>query len=312
MVLNDKNEIIASSNDLGIVVLKDEIKSTNKIIFRSIFFDKKEINLKKLQKNNTVFLKPKVNVLGEVVVTGNQKKYLVITAYYRIYNIIDGILDSFVDAEVKYLKKKESFQKKALNFRIFDTFPKEKYKDATPFWITNLNSKTLFDRANKKYYLVKKEENIVNIIGKKDNKVYGTIKTGLNLTHNSNILINVIKDYKNFSITDIEEYKNDKFLTTNIKDLKYQSRTSRVIITPKMIKISPILKGKKIKINKRELFIQSVDYITKSEYKRIMKMGYKDTSISHYTKKFWKNLETFTPLDPLIEKQLNTILVERK
>jgi len=313
MVLNDQNEIIASSNDLGIVTLNNEVKLTNKIILESIFFEYKEINLEKIQNNSTILLKSKVNILDEVVITANpKKKYLVLTAYYRIYNITDGVLMSFVDAEVKYIKKKNSFQKKVLNFRIFDTIPKIKYKDATPYWVKNLSSKTLFERTRNKYYLRKNDRNEINIIGKKDNKIHGIMKEYTNVMHGSNSIISVVEKELNYTNTYIEEYNSEELLATNIKNLKYQSTTSYVNITPKMIKLSPTLKDKKIKINKKELFIQNVDYVSKEEYKKIMKMGFKDTSISHYNKKFWENLETFTPLEPHIKKQLDELLKERK
>jgi len=313
MVLNDKDEIIASSNDLGIAILNDELKLTNKIIFESVFFENKEINLEKSLNNSTILLKSKVNVLDEVVITANpKKKYLVLTAYYRIYNIIDGVLISFVDAEVKYIKKKKYFQKKVLNFRIFDTIPKVKYKDVTPYWVQKLSSKTLFEKTNKKYYLRKNDGNAINIIEKKYNKIHGIIKEDTTLKHGSNIVIHIVEKELNYVNTYIEEYNNEELLATNIKNLKYQSTTSQVDITPKMIKLSPTLKNKKKIINKKELFIQNVDYITKEEYKKILKMGFKDTSTSHYNKTFWENLKIFSPLEPLIKKQLYEFLKERK
>ena len=38
-------------------------------------------------------------------------------------------------------------------------------------------------------------------------------------------------------------------------------------------------------------------------------MRNKDTSISHYAKEFWKDLESFTPLDPSIEIQIQECFV---
>jgi len=312
MVLNDKDEIITSSNELGIVILNDKTKLSDKLIFESIFFERKEMELKKIQDNSIIILRPKITALDEVVVTSNSKKYLVISAYYRIYNIVDSVLVSFVDAEVKYIKKKNSFKKKVLNFRIFDNYPKDKYKEGSPYWVVNLKTKTLIEQTNKKYYLKKHGENSIDVVDKKDNQIIGKIKTKSDSLQEGHIFLSINEREGNYEIKYTEEYENNNLITTNIKDLIYKSKTSVVKITPKMIKLTPSLKNKKVEIHKVEFFIQDIDHITKKEYKKIIKKGYKDTSVSHYKQKFWKNLENVKPLDSYLQKQLNTTVIERK
>jgi len=315
MVLNENNEIITASNELGEVFLNKENKLTNSIVLESIFYEKKEINLGELENNTTILLTPMVNTLDEVVIPTNQKKkYLVLTAYYRGYNITDGVLRTFVDAEVKYIKKKKTFKTKVLNFRILDTVSKERQKKSNnPYWINDIKKKTALEKANSKYYLVKTQnKGIINIIGKKDKKVYGTIENESNPQHNSNIKISFRKEGEDFHTIYTEEYDSDNLLTVSTEDVKYICRIVNADITQQWIKVSPELKGLKKHITKNEIFIQNVEYITKEEYKKIMKMGYKDTSVSHYTKEFWKNLEIFSPLEPVLQKQLDEILIERK
>ncbi len=312
MVLNENKEIIGTSNELGEVNLENSNKLTNKIVLESIFYEKKEILASKLVNNKIILLTPLVNLLDEVEID-NKKKYTVLTAYYRIYNLIDEDLVTFVDAEVKYILKKNSIQKKVVNFRIFDTISRGNYKKNNPYWVDKLKKTSFFETLNSKFHLIKDEENgIIKIVGKKDREIYGTIKTDLNVNNKSNISLNVTNETDKIIGIAREEYSNKELLKTTIKDLKYWSRINIRTVTPKYIKMSPYLEGKEKLFNKRELFIQSVDYVSKEEYKKIRKLGYKDTSISHYTKEFWKNLEIFTPLDPKIEKQLNGILVERK
>lgn len=313
-VLDENNNIITASNELGIVVLDEDNKLINTLILESIFYKKKEIISDELTNNSTILLKSKLNVLDNVTITSElQKKYLVLKAYYRIYNLIDDILVSFVDAEVRYILRNKSFKKKVLNYRVFDTISSRQYKQKTPYWIEDLSFKTLLEKANAKYYLVEKEKNrLIDIVGKRSNKIYGTIKKDSNLNHNSDIIITTKEKADNYTIINEEEYSSDEFLTITIKDLKYKHKTVNITITPKMIKLSPDLKGKKEKVHKRETFIQGIDYVSKKEFKKLMKMGYKDTSVSHYSKDFWKNLETFSPLESNIQKQLDRQLKERK
>jgi hypothetical protein len=312
MFLNENKEIIGTSNELGEIYFDHDVKLTGKIFLESIFYEKKEILASKLENNKTILLTPLVNLL-DVVEIDNKKKYAVLTAYYRIYNLIDGDLVTFVDAEVVYIIKKNSVQKKVLNFRMFDTVSRENYKKHKYYWIPELKKTSLFETLNSKFHLIKDEKkNLINIVGIKNRELYGTIRTDLNSENKSNIKIKIIKWTKYFNNISVEEYNSKELLKTTIKDLKYRYKNLKRDVTAYDIKVNPLLKGRKKIESIRELFIQNVEYLSKQEYKKIMKMGYKDTSISHYTKEFWKNLETFTPLDPLIEKQLNDILVERK
>ncbi|MDC9723628.1 MAG: hypothetical protein PSN34_12775 [Urechidicola sp.] len=313
MVLNENEEIIGTSNEDGEIYFDEGVKLTSRLFLESIFYERRELLISEIKNNTTILLIPLVNLLDEVEIE-NKKKYLVLTAYYRIYNTVDGVLQSFFDYEIKYVIKKNSIQRIVLNNRIFDTISNENYKkDKRPFWRSDLKKKSLFVRLNSNYHLINdSEDGVINIVDKKTKEVYGTVKRELNINNQSNILVYLEKEYENSIGIAREEYNNEDLLKTTIKDLKHSSRTSIRTVTPKYIKISPSLKGKEKIVTKKERFIQSVEYVTKEEYKKILKMGYKDVSVSHYTKEFWKNLETFTPLDSLIEKQLNTILVERK
>lgn len=312
MVFNGSKEIIGTSNELGEIYLEKNNKLTHKIFIESIFYEKKEIVSNKLENNTIILLEPKVNLLNEVEID-DKNKFIVLTAYYRIYNLVDDVLKTFVDSEVKYIFNNNSFQKKVLNFRIFDTISSKEYKKFDFYWVPNLKKTSLFESLNSKFHLIKDiEKGFINIIGKKDKKVYGTISEDLNLNNKSNIQIRILRGTKYFDGITTEEYNNEDLLKTTIRDLKYRYKIFERDITAYDIKTNPLLKGKEKIFSKREMFIQSVDYVSKEEYKKIMKKGFKDTTISHYTKEFWKKLETFTPLDPSVEKQLNNILVERK
>ena len=311
MVFSEKNEIIGTSNEKGEVYLEKN-KLTDKIFIESIFYKKKEIIITKLENNTIILLVPLVNLLDEVEIN-YKRKYIVLTAYYRVYNLSDDILDSFVDAEVKYIIKKNSIERKVLNFRIFDTISPKKYKLQTPYWVPKLKKTSLFEKLNSKFHLIKDEEKgFINIVGKKDSKLYGTIRTELNSKNKSNIIIRPLKWSKYFNNIHVEEYNSEELLKITIEDLKYTSKILMRDVTADYIKQNPLLKGKEKMVHKNDMFIQSVKYISKEEYKKLKNKGYKDTSISHYTKEFWKGLETFTPLDPLVEKQLNENLIERK
>ncbi len=311
MVLNEGKEIIGTSNEEGEVYLIKDNKLTDSLFIESIFYEKKRILASELVDNSNILLIPLVNLLDEIVITTPKKKYLVLTVYYRHYNATDDVLGSFMDAEVKYIMKKNSFKKKVLNFRQFDTIPSKDYKLYPYYWIPDLKKISLFEKLNSKFHLIKKEkEGIINIVGKKDNKLYGTISKDLN--NKNKISIKILRYSKHFDGISAEEYNNEELLKITIKDLKYRYKGVTRKVTHEYIKNNPLLKGKKKMFTIEEYFIQSVEYISKEELKKLENMGYKDTTISHYTKEFWKNLETFTPLDPLIEKQLNTILVERK
>lgn len=312
MVLNENKEIIGSSNEAGEIYLEKNNKLTDKIFIESIFYEKKELLINKLENNSIVLLEPKINLLNEVEID-NKKKYLVLTGYYRIYNLIDNDLNTFVDAEVKYIFNNNSIEKKVLNFRIFDTITPKNYKLYPYYWVPNLEKTSVFESLNSKFHLIKNEEKgFINIVGKKDGELYGTIRTDINFKNKSNIAIRINKGFKHFNGISVEEYNNEELITTSIKDLKYRFENLRREITAVDIKSNPLLKEKEKIFTRRELFIQTVDYISKEEYKKLKNKGYKDTSISHYTKEFWNNLETFIPLDSLIEKQLNEILIERK
>ena len=313
MVLNENDEIIGTSNEDGEIYFNEGAKLTSKLFLESIFYERRELLISEIKNNTTILLKPLVNILDEVEIE-NKKKYLVLTAYYRIYNTVDGVLNSFFDYEIKYVIKKNSIQRIVLNNRIFDTVSNENYKkDKRPFWSVKLKNKSLFERLNSNYHLINNEKKgVINIVDKKTNEVYGMVKSELNINNQSNIIVHLEKEYENSIGIVREEYNNDELLKTTIKDLRYRSGISIRKVTPLYIKYDPLLKGKKEMLNKKEFFIQSAEYVTKGEYKRILKLGYKDVSASHYTREFWKNLEVFTPLDSLIEKQISTILVERK
>lgn len=311
-VFNGINEIIGTSNELGEIYFPMNSKLTNSIFIESIFYEKKALIVKELTNNTTIFLTPKVNLLDEVNLD-NKNKYAVLTAYYRNCDLVDDELIVFMDAEVKYVIKKNSIETITLNFRIFDTITPKNYKSYKYYWIPKLNRRSLFENLNSQFHLSKNEEDgFINIVGRENKELYGTVRNHINSKHNSNKQIRVLKSAKLFNGISLEEYNNEEILKTTIKDLKYRFEHSTRNIDANYIKSNPLLKGKKLLINKRELFIQSVEYITKEEYKKLKKKIYQDTSVSFYTKEFWENLGTFTPLDPSIEKQINTILIERK
>ncbi|PCI10527.1 MAG: hypothetical protein COB73_03350 [Flavobacteriaceae bacterium] len=313
MVLNEDKEIIGTSNEFGKIHFDDNVNLTNKLFLESIFYEKKVVLKKEIKNNTTILLNPLVNLLDEVEIE-NKKRYPVLTVYYRIYNTVDGVLNSFFDYEIKYVIKKNSTQRIVLNNRILDTISNENYKkDKRPFWRDKLKNKPVFETLNSNYHLINDEKKgVIGIVDKKTKEGYGTIKIELNSNNKRNIIIDFERKSENSIGIYREEYNNSNLLKTTFKDLRYRSEIFIRKVTPLYIKYDPLLKGKKEMFNKREFFIQSVEYITKEEYKKIMRLGYKDVSVSHYTKEFWKNLENFTPLDTLIEKQLNTILVERK
>lgn len=311
-VFNENKIIIGTSNELGTIYLEKNNKLTDKIFIESIFYENKELATNILTNNSIVSLTPKVNLLDEVKLDYKQK-YVVLTAYYRSCDLVDDVLNIFMDAEVKYIIKKKSIESITMNFRIFDTIATENYKSYKYYWIPKLNRKSLFENLNSQFHLsMNEEDEIINIVGREDGELYGTVRNHINLKHNSNKQIMALKSAKLFNGISVEEYNNEEILKTTIKDLKYRFEHSTRNIDANYTKSNPLLKGKKLLINKRELFIQSIEYVTKEEYKKLKKEAYKDTSVSHYTREFWKNLETFTPLNPSIEKQINTILVERK
>ncbi|MFK5878654.1 MAG: hypothetical protein QM478_04055 [Flavobacteriaceae bacterium] len=313
MVLNEEREIIGTSNEFGEIHFDADINLSSKLFLESIFYERKVVMKSEFKNNKTILLKPLVNLLDEVEIE-NKKRYPVLTVYYRIYNSVDGVLNSFFDYEIKYVIKKNSTQRIVLNNRILDTISNENYKkDKRPFWRDKLKIKPVFETLNSNYHLINDEKKgVIDIVDKKTKEGHGTIKIELNSNNKRNIIIDFEKEYENSIGIYREEYNNCDLLKTTFKDLRYRSETSIRKVTPSYIKYDPLLKGKKEMLHKREFFIQSVEYITKEEYKKIMKLGYKDVSVSHYTKEFWKKLENFTSLDPLIEKQISTVLVERK
>ena len=310
MVFNEQQEIIGTSNELGEFSIDNGSRFTNKIFLESIFYEKKELSINNLEDNNTILLTPMVNLLDEIEIDPN--RYVVLTAYFRLYHLVDEDLVSFNDAEVKYIfKNKNYIGMEVLNYRILDNFTNKEYRKKT-IRIPNIKKTSLFEKLNSKFNLIKsKEGDFINIIGREDRLLYGTIKTDVNLKNKSNIKIEVLKESKYFDDISIEEYNNDELLKVTIKDLKHIRWGNKREITDEIVKTIPSLKGKEKVIDRWEIFVQSVDYISKDEYKTIKKKGNKVNSISNYTKEFWKNLETFSPLDPLVEKQLNEILIER-
>jgi hypothetical protein len=178
--------------------------------------------------------------------------------------------------------------------------------------VANLKTTTLFETLQSKYYLRKKElENSITIENKKNSKIHGSIKSNLNLENDATIRVKVVDDPKKYTNLDIETYNSDTLLTTNILNLVYKCHQSTRNVTAKMIKISPELSGVKKMSSKIEFFIQNTTYISKERYKQIMKIEYKDKTVSHYNKAFWKDLKVFIPLDIKTQKQLNK-LTERK
>ncbi|MBA0884779.1 carboxypeptidase-like regulatory domain-containing protein [Flavobacterium undicola] len=304
-IFNERNQEIATSNEEGEIVIKDLAALTNTIYAKSLFFEEKKLELNTLKEGEIILLDPKINLLDEVVVSSG--KYVVLTAYYRILNLKNNKPWSFIDTEIKFIIKNNSIYIKNISHRIFDTAPKEDYKISSknPFYIKDLDDKSLLEILKLKFNLIKNNENnVINIIGKEDKKLYGSIKKISNHDTNSNIRIDISKRSKYYKGIQVEEYHNEDLLKATIKDLKYKMYE---------FKHENIIDGKKTKfVTKGELFIQNVEYLSKDEYKKIMKLKNNDTSISHYSKEFWKNLDTFTPLNSVVESEIKELLVERK
>lgn len=303
-IFNEKNQEIATSNEKGEIFIKDIFELTNIIYAKSLFYEEKKIELSKLKEDEIILISPKINLLDEVEVSSG--KYVVLTAYYRAFNFNNKKIASFVDAEIKFIIKNNSIQKRIINHRIFDTTPKEEYNISSknPFSFYNLEETSLLKMLILKFNLVKSNENdIINIIGKKDKKLYGNIKRISNPSTNSNIRIDVSKRSKYFDGIQVEEYYNEDLLKVTVKDLKYRCTE---------FEHEGIIDGKKIEyFHKRELFVQNVEYLSEDEFKKIIKLKNNDISTSHYTKEFWKNLNSFTPLNSVLESQIQN-LVERK
>jgi hypothetical protein len=273
-----------------------------------MFYEEKKIELDKLiaDGNKTILLTPKTNLLDEVVIGSSSSKYVVLTAYYRVYNFTNKTVSSFIDAEVKFIIKNNSIQKKIINHRIFDTTPKEEYyiSSKNPFYINDLDGKSLLEILNSKFYLIKgNDSGAVNIIGRKDKKLYGIISKTYNPITDSNIRIDVSKRSKYFDGIQVEEYNNQNLSNVTIKDLKYRcSEFSHTSVD-----------GKKTDyVNKREIFIENVEYLSKAELKKINKLKKNDISVSRYSKEFWKNLDNFIPLNSVVESDIKKFLIERK
>ena len=310
MVINEKGKVIGTSNELGEIYLENIDGSINEIFIKSIFYEKKGIPISKLKNNKIILLKPLVNSLEEVVI--NSKKYLVLTAYCRVYNLIDDDLKSFVDAEVKYIIKDNSIQKRVLNYRIFDAIPTSEYrsKNKNPYWIPDLKKTSLFEKLNSKFNLIE-DSNSIKIVGREDNALYGVIEVGRG-DDKSNIEIEAFKNSKYFDKINKETYYNDELLKVTIKDLKYQNKESTRNINDAYVKIDSLLRGKEKLFFRSEIFIQDFEYLSRDEYKEIKKIKHKDHSVSYYRREFWKGLNNYTSLAPLIEKQINEVLIMRK
>ena len=313
MVVNEKGKVIGTSNELGEIYLENINESNNKIFIKSIFYEKKGILINKLKNNENILLKPLVNSLDEVFVI-DSKKYLALMAYCRVYNLIDNDLKSFVDAEVVYIVKDNSIQKRVLNYRIFDTIPASEYnlKNKNPYWVPDLKKTSLFEKLNSKFNLIEEDGNSIKIVGREDNVLYGVIEEKGDVNKNSNIEIETFKNSKYFDRIKKEEYYNDELLKVTIKDLKYQRKESVRIIDDAYIKIDSLLRGKEKLFFSSEIFIQDIEYLSKDEYKEIKKIKHKDISVSQYKREFWKSLNNYKLLDSLIEKQINEVLIMRK
>lgn len=313
MVINEEGKVIGTSNELGEIYLENINKSINKIFIKSIFYEKKGILINKLKDNKIILLKPLMNSLDEVFI--DSKKYLALMAYCRVYNLIDDDLKSFVDAEVKYIIRDNSIQKRVLNYRIFDTIPTSQYslKNKNPYWIPDIRKLSLFEKLNSKFNLIEdEEENSIKIVGREDNALYGVIEVKSDIKNNSNIEIETFKNSKYFDRIKKETYYNDELLKVTIKDLKYQSKESVRIIDDAYVKADSLLRGKEKLFFCSEIFIQDIEYLSRDEYKEIKKIKHKVLSVSRYRREFWKSLNNYKPLAPLIEKQMNEVLIMRK
>ena len=55
------------------------------------------------------------------------------------------------------------------------------------YWIPKLNRRSLFENLNSQFHLsMNEEDEIINIVGREDGELYGTVRNHINLKHNSN------------------------------------------------------------------------------------------------------------------------------
>lgn len=305
LVLDDKGKLLGVSNKLGEVYLENRL--VKKIRIDDLSYGKKEI-LIKVNKKQEVLLNSFVNRLKDVHLT--TKKYMVLTTYYRSYNMIDQTLRNFKDAEVKFIFKKERLiDNIILNHRIFNNTPDIDYDPGGYPYTPNLEKYTLLEKSIKHFDLVKSEQpDIINIVNKKNGEKYGTLtKKEKNI-----VQLDVIKNSKYFNRITLEKYQSNNLKAINNKKLKYKLFVHLRKVTKKYIDEDPYFFGKKEFLYKREFFIQNVNYLTKKEYKELKKRNQNFNTVSDYSKEFWKNLSNYELLPLNLRKQLQTKLSERK
>ncbi len=301
---------------------KRTVNLSSMITIQHLGYDNLEISLKELKQLMEVRLKEREILLSDICVTPKDYDYVVLTGYFRSYQLDDRKLKYYTDGMVAYYfpRKGRKFQINLLAHRSFRNqtlIDQMKKRSATLVMVTAgipyMDGNTILTDLDKKYTFSDTSSGL-DIL--KNNSKVGYIKLN---SDEDKLLVNIDKilpakeevhSLLGYTSRIQHSEVTENYLTDDIQNLRMDNLESckkyrEIFYSHKKDSAEVIIEG----ID--EFYVMERKYVTKKETKGIKFSSFSGLRESHlYTDEYWKELlrHGIPPLSRQIEDELNNVL----
>ncbi len=298
--INADGSLLTTSNINGVVELGDTASTTNmNLSVAHISYGSTDIDLNKLLKLDTLFLKERFVNLPEIVIKEKhgRKYYVKLHGYYRSYQIENGIPKFYCDGIVDYYipskgRKKLSYElianRSFRNVKLLESEKKRKFTVGMEVaGVPYIESESILDNLSSRYSIdsnyIMKDDAVVGVIEIVPNKKYckisidkaapGEGKEKSLFNYISRILKNEVVE--NYSLAGIDELSKDNMVNRKeYRKILFKHKTDKNFTEIDVF---------------HEFYVVGVSFIKKTEFKEVnttKHFGLEQSTF--YSSDYWK------------------------
>ncbi len=326
-IISSDGKLVGLSNINGNInktkILKSLKERSNKLIIQHLSYDNYNISVESFKDVDTLKMNKRQNLLPEVTAIPENKKvydYIVITGYYRCYQLEDSITKYYKDGVVEFYipKKGKNIKRIILNSRSFLNSELIEQQKTRKFMVNingtvipNLDQGSILNELGKQYTtkeyqkekLVLRTDSVVGAVRSDSSRGLINIYVDLIAPQKEEIhnLFNYTSRITNINIS--ENYWSGEISSFSKSDLESKKEYRKLFFKHKKDKSETAIDIIS------ELYIVDKKYVSKEEYSKKKKVPDQSYS-SAFSNEYWNDLSKYNipqlnePIKLLLENKL--------
>lgn len=309
-IISSDGKLVGLSNINGNInknkILKSLKEKSNKLIIQHLSYNNYNISVESFKDADTLKMNKRQNLLPEVTAIPENKKvydYIVITGYYRCYQLEDSITKYYKDGIVEFYipKKGKNIKRIVLNSRYFLNKELIEQQKTRKFMVNingtvipNLNQGSILDELGKQYTtkeyqgakLILRSDSVVGTLRPDSSRGLINIYVDLIAPQNEEIhnLFNYTSRITNINIS--ENYWSGEISSFSKSDLESKKEYRKLFFKHKKDKSETAIDIIS------ELYIVDKKYVSKEDYSKKKKVSDQSYS-SVFSNEYWNDLSRY-------------------